>query len=222
MLPVNEIFYTIQGEAEFTGQPALFVRLQFCPVGCQWCDTKYTWELEEDDKVDLSDILSKTAEDENSEWSNISAEQLEDIAKGHNAFHIVFTGGEPCFHDLSSVTKYLCDKGYSVQVETSGTHDIRVDDRVWVTVSPKVGMLGGFSVKPEALERANEIKHPVVRQRDLDNLQELFETVDIPLEKKIWLQPVSEHPKAIAICKEACLKYGYNLSMQVHKYANAR
>ena len=43
MLKINEIFDTIQGEAYFTGTPATFIRLQGCPVGCAWCDTKHTW-----------------------------------------------------------------------------------------------------------------------------------------------------------------------------------
>lgn len=42
--PINEIFQTLQGEGVFTGVPAIFVRLQRCPVGCSWCDTKHTWE----------------------------------------------------------------------------------------------------------------------------------------------------------------------------------
>jgi pyruvate-formate lyase-activating enzyme len=28
----------------FTGVPAIFIRLQGCPVGCAWCDTKHTWD----------------------------------------------------------------------------------------------------------------------------------------------------------------------------------
>lgn len=40
--PINEIFQTLQGEGVFTGVPAIFVRLQRCPVGCSWCDTKHT------------------------------------------------------------------------------------------------------------------------------------------------------------------------------------
>ena len=44
-LPVNEVFETVQGEATFTGTPSVFIRLQGCPVGCSWCDTKHTWEM---------------------------------------------------------------------------------------------------------------------------------------------------------------------------------
>lgn len=36
--PINEMFQTLQGEGYFTGVPAIFIRLQGCPVGCAWCD----------------------------------------------------------------------------------------------------------------------------------------------------------------------------------------
>ncbi len=49
--PINEMFQTLQGEGYFTGVPAIFIRLQGCPVGCAWCDTKHTWEKLEDREV---------------------------------------------------------------------------------------------------------------------------------------------------------------------------
>ena len=42
-LQVSEIFYSIQGEGASCGQAAAFIRLGGCSLGCQWCDTKYTW-----------------------------------------------------------------------------------------------------------------------------------------------------------------------------------
>ncbi|EON4402328.1 TPA: 7-carboxy-7-deazaguanine synthase QueE, partial [Escherichia coli] len=51
--PINEMFQTLQGEGYFTGVPAIFIRLQGCPVGCAWCDTKHTWEKLEDREVSL-------------------------------------------------------------------------------------------------------------------------------------------------------------------------
>ena len=40
LFKINELFETIQGEGTFTGVPSIFLRLQGCPVGCSWCDTK--------------------------------------------------------------------------------------------------------------------------------------------------------------------------------------
>ena len=43
---VQEVFYTLQGEGPFSGQPALFIRLAGCNLRCFWCDTEFessTW-----------------------------------------------------------------------------------------------------------------------------------------------------------------------------------
>lgn len=66
--PINEMFQTLQGEGFFTGVPAIFIRLQGCPVGCSWCDTKHTWEKEAHREVDLQRILVKT--EESDAWGN--------------------------------------------------------------------------------------------------------------------------------------------------------
>ena len=60
--PINEMFQTLQGEGYFTGVPAIFIRLQGCPVGCAWCDTKHTWDKLADREVSLFSILAKTKE----------------------------------------------------------------------------------------------------------------------------------------------------------------
>lgn len=38
---VHSMFYTLQGEGPYSGYPAVFVRLQHCNLACQWCDTAF-------------------------------------------------------------------------------------------------------------------------------------------------------------------------------------
>ena len=72
--PINEMFQTLQGEGYFTGVPAIFIRLQGCPVGCAWCDTKHTWDKLADREVSLFSILAKTKESD--KWGAASSEDL--------------------------------------------------------------------------------------------------------------------------------------------------
>lgn len=92
--PINEMFQTLQGEGYFTGVPAIFIRLQGCPVGCAWCDTKHTWEKLEDREVSLFSILAKTKESD--KWGAASSEDLLAVIgrQGYTARHVVITGGE--------------------------------------------------------------------------------------------------------------------------------
>ncbi|NDL61214.1 7-carboxy-7-deazaguanine synthase QueE [Acerihabitans arboris] len=218
--PLNEIFQTLQGEGYFTGVPAIFIRLQGCPVGCSWCDTKHTWEMDARQEVPLGDISLKTADSDR--WASVSPEDILAVIaqQGYTARHVVITGGEPCIHDLYTLTQVLEQQGFSCQIETSGTHDVRCTSQTWVTVSPKVGMRGGMEILPQALERADEIKHPVARQRDIERLDALLATLEDDKPRIIALQPISQQDDATRLCIETCIARNWRLSMQTHKYLN--
>ncbi|PYK12336.1 MAG: 7-carboxy-7-deazaguanine synthase, partial [Verrucomicrobia bacterium] len=42
-LTINEIYHSIQGESTWVGQPCVFVRLTFCNLRCNYCDTEYAF-----------------------------------------------------------------------------------------------------------------------------------------------------------------------------------
>ncbi|WP_034916628.1 7-carboxy-7-deazaguanine synthase QueE [Erwinia sp. 9145] len=218
--PINEMFQTLQGEGFYTGVPAIFIRLQGCPVGCSWCDTKHTWDKLADRETSLGDILVKTAESDF--WGAADAEALLTIIvqQGWTAKHVVITGGEPCIHDLTPLTQKLEQNGYGCQIETSGTHDVLCSDSTWVTVSPKVNMRGGYDVLNQALVRADEVKHPVARQRDVEALDALLATLQDDKKRIIALQPISQKDEATRLCIETCIARNWRLSMQTHKYLN--
>ncbi|QKJ03219.1 7-carboxy-7-deazaguanine synthase QueE [Yersinia mollaretii] len=220
LYPINEMFQTLQGEGYFTGVPAIFVRLQGCPVGCSWCDTKHTWEKEADREVDMQRIMVKTAESD--AWGSATEQQLLDIfsQQGYTARHVVITGGEPSIYDLRPLTSLLEQGGYSCQIETSGTHEVQCSATTWVTVSPKVNMRGGLKVLPQALQRADEIKHPVGRLRDIEALEALLATLHDDKKRIIALQPISQKEDATKLCIETCIAKNWRLSMQTHKYLN--
>jgi 7-carboxy-7-deazaguanine synthase len=217
-LKINEMFETIQGEGVHTGVPAIFVRLQGCPVGCPWCDTKHTWLIKDALVTTATNVLTKPEESE-------AYFECDDMGlltlfaeEGYRAKHVVITGGEPCMYDLRSLTTLLLDSGYSVQIETSGTFEIKCADDTWVTVSPKIAMRGGYEVLESALLRANEIKHPIAMQKHIDELDALLAPLGNNLPKYICLQPISQQERATELAIATCIERNWRLSLQTHKY----
>ncbi|USD61863.1 7-carboxy-7-deazaguanine synthase QueE [Vibrio sp. SCSIO 43140] len=217
---INEMFETIQGEGVFTGVPAVFVRLQICNVGCAWCDTKQTWEAKAEDERAFGEIIAKQGDSPT--WSDVSAQDIVDMynAQGFNAKHIVITGGEPCEYDLTPLCEVFEAIGARCQIETSGTSEVKVTDATWVTVSPKIAMKGKREVLESALERANEIKHPVATDKNIEQLDELLDGVALKDDVVIALQPISQKPRATELCMSTCIARNWRLSVQTHKYLN--
>ena len=214
---INELFETIQGEGAFTGQPSIFIRLQGCPVACSWCDTKHTWDINLEDEVNTQAMLTK--KEESQTWSALSVTDVLAVIteQGYQAKHIVITGGEPAMVDLLPLCEALEQQGSSCQLETSGTFEIQVSEKCWVTVSPKVNMKGGYKILNSAMLRANEIKHPVATEQHVDDLKALLVEHKIT-DTQVYLQPISQKDRATALAIKTCIENNWRLSVQVHKY----
>ena len=116
-LRVNEIFHSLQGEADAVGYPTVFVRLTGCPLRCAYCDTEYAFHA--------------------GDW--MSFELILERVASYGAAHVCVTGGEPLAQpDCLPLLARLCDAGYRVSLETSGALDIAgVDPRVARVVDVK-------------------------------------------------------------------------------------
>ncbi len=110
MLRITEIFYSLQGETSRMGLPTVFVRLTGCPLRCGYCDTGYAFSGGK--SMSISEIMGEMA--------------------SFSPRYVTVTGGEPLAQaDSLVLLAALCDRGYSVSLETSGALDIaRVDARV--------------------------------------------------------------------------------------------
>jgi 7-carboxy-7-deazaguanine synthase len=114
---VSEIFYSLQGESLSVGCPTVFVRLVGCPLRCSYCDTQYAFNGGEE--LGLDAILQRVA--------------------SFNAVYVNVTGGEPLWQEgCRELLIALCDSGYKVSLETSGSLDIsNIDPRVVVVMDLK-------------------------------------------------------------------------------------
>ena len=118
-LPINELFYSMQGEGELAGVPSVFVRTSGCNLRCWFCDSYHTsWEPTH-------------------AWMG-TEEIIEEVATYVKADHVVITGGEPLIHEeTTNLIDTLASRDYHITVETNGTicRDTAID---LASISPKL------------------------------------------------------------------------------------
>jgi 7-carboxy-7-deazaguanine synthase len=116
-LNLIEIFKSIQGETSFSGLLTTFIRLAACNLRCSWCDTSYSFGRGETYYID----------------------QIITLVQNYKCKHVCITGGEPLLQqEVYLLMSKLCDLGYTVSLETSGSVFIRnVDLRVHVILDVK-------------------------------------------------------------------------------------
>lgn len=166
---VAEIFTSIQGEGNFLGIPATFVRFMGCNLKCSFCDTKSTWG-------------------ENNEAKNLSIDDIIEAVKMADNSLVVFTGGEPTLQaDLAELIDKLRMQDFVCTIETNGTQPTPQTD--WVTCSPKADADYNINI----LCRANELKYVVTPEFDAETA--IPEEIRNLYKGKIWLQPEGSNMK---------------------------
>lgn len=160
-LPINELFYSLQGEGKLAGVPSVFIRTSGCNLRCWFCDSYHTsWEPQ-------------------GSWLTVDA-IIDEVQSHEDAEHVVLTGGEPMIHEESAdLLDRLSELGYHTTVETNGTiyRDIAID---LASISPK---LETSTPTPERDPVANgewEERHEE-RRFDVDALSRLVDSYDSQL-----------------------------------------
>lgn len=196
MYPINEIFYSLQGEGYHTGTPAVFVRFSGCNLHCAFCDT-----------------------DHRESKPMTSSEIIDDIAQYPNAQLIVLTGGEPSlFADDEFVCALKAGTGLPVAIETNGTRMLPAN-LDWVTFSPKTAFPGGNG-EPCVLTRCDELK-VVYCGQDLRQYSSIVATHRF-LQPCYCDDPVLNQANMDA-CVQAVLNHkGWRLSLQTHRMLGIR
>ena len=193
MLPLMEAFYTIQGEGSFTGHSAYFIRLGGCDVGCVWCDVKDSWEA--------------------GKWPLVGVEEIVNEAMKYPARLAVITGGEPLMYDLGPLSSMLKERGFQVNLETSGAHPLS-GEFDWICFSPKK-----FKSPVEGIyEKANELKVVVFHSSDFEFAEVHAAKVNegcVKLLQPEWSKSSRFMEKIITYVKN---HPEWRISLQTHKF----
>ncbi len=213
-LDVHSVFSTIQGEGPFCGQPAVFVRLAGCNLQCPGCDTDYTVGRSLYHIVDIMRLIESRK-----------------MESGNSTSLVVITGGEPFRQQINPFIEQLLSRGYLVQIETNGSMPLpkNFSQLPVIVCSPKTS-----KIHPSVLYRANAFKYVLkaccVNVEDGLPLQALDHQATPFIARppkgfkgKIYLQPMDEQDEDlnhsnIQAVVQSCMKHGYTLQLQVHKY----
>ena len=160
---VTEIFHSIQGESSHVGRPCVFVRLTGCNLRCRWCDSEYTFTGGE--RMELDDVIAQV--------------------KSYGTKLVEITGGEPLAQEESfELIKRLCDDGFEVLIETSGSIDIApVDERAKTILDIKCPGSGEMEKNRweniDQLRPHDEIKFVIADRTDYDWARRVVEERDL-------------------------------------------
>jgi len=114
-LKTTAIFYSIQGEATYSGTASIFIRLHGCNLSCSFCD---------------DDLHTK-------EYCEKSFDEILDEIERFTCKRVIITGGEPSIYDLNPFIEYLQDRDYFISIETNGYKLSNISKANWITYSPK-------------------------------------------------------------------------------------
>ena len=149
---LTEIFCSLQGESSWVGKRTVFVRLTGCPLRCVYCDTAYAFQGGEVVAIDA--VIAQV--------------------KAFSADYVCVTGGEPLAQkNCLSLLVGLCDEGFNVSLETSGSIDISdVDARVKRVVDLKTPSSGeqkkNLYANVDCLNKYDEVKFVMADREDYD------------------------------------------------------
>lgn len=168
-LPINAIYLATEGEGVLLGHPQVFIRLQGCAIGCLNCDSKDTWDFNENNSKTISQVITDILE------------------IGPKIRRASITGGDPLHPKFSAGLKQLIfelrQRNFFISIEASG---MRFDDEIfdivnWISFdfkTPSTGVttpLKNIEKLIKQFDGKSQIKAVIENRYDFDKFFEVFD-----------------------------------------------
>jgi 7-carboxy-7-deazaguanine synthase len=203
---IKEMFYTLQGEGNHSGRPAVFCRFTGCNLWnglesgraeavCKFCDTDFVGTDGQNGGVYTAEQAAQKAVDL---WPGEAQAQ-------HR--YVVFTGGEPALQLDEAMVEAFKKRGFTTAVESNGTLPLPAN-LDWVCISPK-------SSAKMVIQKGHELK---LVYPQLDALPEQYQ--DLAFDH-FYLQPMDGpdlHQNTQATLQYCLAHPQWKLSLQTHKW----
>lgn len=199
-LNINEIFYSLQGEAREVGLPTVFIRLTGCPLRCSYCDTEYAFKG--NNLLSIDEIIAEIRQ--------------------YNTKFVCVTGGEP----LAQINCYvlldrLIKESYQVSLETSGSIDISdVNPTVSIVMDVKTPSSNESTQNKynniEKLQVKDQLKFVIGSKDDFDWSTDILN--QYPTQAAVLFSPVFDAIKPVQLADWILDKQlNVRLQLQLHK-----
>jgi 7-carboxy-7-deazaguanine synthase len=216
-LVISELFGpTLQGEGPSAGRLASFIRLSGCPVGCQLCNTPWTWQWGRFDK--------------DAEQHRMTADDVLAWARAQSARLLVISGGEPLAQarQLTGLVPGLLEACGEVEIETSGIiapPEPLAASGARFNVSPKLANSGvpqcrrirGAALRALAASGAARFKFVAQSLSDLDEVARLQGAFGLD---PVWVMPKATSSEKVVegmrLLADEVIRHGWNLSTRLH------
>jgi len=202
-LKVNEIFHSIQGESTHVGRPCVFVRLTYCNLRCNFCDSEYAFY--EGIERSLDEILA--------------------MVDGYGCPLVEVTGGEPLIQkETTTLLQRLLDRGYEVLLETSGAWPVETVPHGVKVIMDLKAPGSGMAHKNRwenlrHLDADDEIKFVIRDRADFDWARSVVAEHNLTLRHAVLFSPVfgDLEPRQLAewILAE---RLPVRMQLQIHKF----
>ncbi len=200
---INEIFYSIQGEAKNSGKPTVFIRTAGCPFRCSYCDTDYAFT--EGKQTKISEIIK--------------------LIKKFDTKYITVTGGEPLAQkNIRHLLELLIINSYNISLETSGLIDISdvpKDIEIVMDIKTPSSNEESKNIKKNLsiIKKTDVLKFVIGDKNDYEWSKEILSENNLVNFNNIYFSPVHDLLKPKDIAKwilDDNLKV--TLQLQIHKY----
>ncbi len=229
----DKIFYTIEGEGEFVGQPSVFMRMSMCNLTCigfasedspNGCDSFISWTVK--NKMTFSEVFELMEKEK----------YVEKLRKGAIW---KLTGGEPLIQQkqlLKLVSEFTDRYGFIPRIDFE-TNATLMPDEKWIThynatftTSPKLTTNGDpekKTYKPEVLkwhrEKGSSFKFVINAAEDIEEIWRKYvedeNEINVPL-NRIWFMPCcgsrAEHIENAPAVAEYAKALNVNFSSRLH------
>lgn len=159
-LLVTSMFFTLQGEGPYRGEPAFFIRLAKCNLNCKFCDTFF----DAGDWMSFDDIERSIDLSIDQYFSNLGLDRPS-WATDKMKMVLVITGGEPTLQkNLGPFLEKMSVRFEKTQIESNGiVNQPTIPNSTTIVISPKCLERDGVPVKylkpnPKNLEVADCLK----------------------------------------------------------------